>query len=76
MDGDGTLTVHEFMAISSDTDIDTVNDEWAARRRDEFRSAIDLNHDNVATKEEIEVTKIFDNFLFIFCLSQKPTCWV
>ena len=47
--------MHEFMAISSDLNADTIGDEWAARRRDEFKDIIDLNHDGVATKDEIEV---------------------
>nr|CAB3265916.1 45 kDa calcium-binding protein-like [Phallusia mammillata] len=54
IDGDGELSIHEYMSVGSDVDVDTQADEWAQIRKKEFRNVMDVNHDNKVTKDELE----------------------
>ncbi|CAK8690888.1 unnamed protein product [Clavelina lepadiformis] len=54
INGDEIITVHEYMAIPSDVDVDQESDIWAVERREEFRNVIDQDHDGNVTKIELE----------------------
>ena len=55
INGDEIITVHEYMTIPSDVDVDQESDIWAVERREEFRNVIDQDHDGNVTKIELEV---------------------
>lgn len=60
-DGDGTISEDEFIALPpgevEGEEFQTMDKNWQKERQEEFRKAMDLNHDGKVTRDELKVSK-------------------
>ena len=60
---DSVLSEREFLALPNDygggdEEEGVANVDWRAKRKHEFRTMLDTNHDGLATKDELIVSNI------------------